>query len=344
MLARNVNMSPFNGPFDLAPEAFNAVGVCIPIHVLTSTMLDGCVVVAPCRQLRIAQQFVCAQVTAIRNVLLDHGFKRVSPDIRNNAGQNVAPALQDSENDGLVGGPAPALTMRTTADIGFVGLNVPRQVVVAVDLGHVLANLVADTPSGLVGNPKLSLQFLGRDAMTRSCEQIHGVEPLLQRRRGTMERRARHRVNMVPAPRAAIGRELCKPGKLSLTPTLGASRDDAKAGFHKVLKARVVIRKLVEKLLNCHILGHFSYLLHQEYTQFSYVCQGDNYLNLCSQRGVPLAVLDVLDSDFRELNDRARQMQGMTPMERRQHLSQLLHSILKKSEKMNTQNDRKNHA
>lgn len=75
----------------------------------------------------------------------------------------------------------------------------------AVNVRHMLANKARHTPSRLVSDPKLALQFLGAHAVPRGGEQVDCVEPELQGRAGLLERRPYSRVQVVTAPLARIG-------------------------------------------------------------------------------------------------------------------------------------------
>ena len=68
-----------------------------------------------------------------------------------------------------------------------------------------LANYMYHTPSRLVCDTKLALQFLGRDAVARRREQEDRIEPHLQWRAGLLKRRPHGRVQVMAAPLAGIG-------------------------------------------------------------------------------------------------------------------------------------------
>jgi hypothetical protein len=91
----------------------------------------------------------------------------------------AALSLHHSEDRGLVGMLIPATTLSTTATltvVGLVHLNRTGERRPAV-FGQHLADFVEHAPRGLVGNAKLSLQLLGRDAATGLGHQEDSVEP-----------------------------------------------------------------------------------------------------------------------------------------------------------------------
>lgn len=71
-------------------------------------------------------------------------------------------------------------------------------------IGKHRANLLEHAPSGLVGNARLPLNLLGRDAATGRGHQVNCMEPDGQRRTRLVKDRVRCGVNMVPAMVAGI--------------------------------------------------------------------------------------------------------------------------------------------
>lgn len=122
-------------------------------------------------------------------------------------------------------------------------LEVPVLRIVTVDLAHVLADFVSHPPSGLVGDAQLPLEFFGRNAMPRRGEQVQRVEPLLERRAGALKWRSDHRMNVIAATGAGIGRVIlkaCPPAELA---ALSAFDDIAMADQHQVRQTGVVVRE-----------------------------------------------------------------------------------------------------
>jgi trehalose-6-phosphatase len=75
---------------------------------------------------------------------------------------------------------------------------------IAINLAHELPDLVAHAEGALVGHAKLALQFHGRHAVPRDAEQVHGEEPVLQRRARLLERRPDARIQVVAAVLALV--------------------------------------------------------------------------------------------------------------------------------------------
>ena len=147
---------------------------------------------------------------------------------------------------------------RLSADVGFVRFNDARKPVVAVHLAHVLADFVAHAKRSRIRDPELALQFLGRDAMPGSREEVHGIEPLLQRRMRAMKDGPDHGENLKPAPRALIGRMATDAVKLARLAALRALDLVAVPKPHEVVQAAIVIRELGHKLVDRRAFCHGS--------------------------------------------------------------------------------------
>jgi len=263
MLPTDVNMSAANTTLQHRPEAVESVGVRDAVDVLPLAMLHNQVRVAFGGKRHIRAIFVRGDGRAFGDIRHDMRNERVALRVRNDLGNNVAAALDHAEHGGLFDLPAVfaplAMLPRLAADVGFVGLDRARQAIVAVNLRHVLADFVAHPPRRFVGDGKLALQFLGRHAMPRRGEQVHGVKPLGQGRMRLVEGRPDHRVNVMTTPRTGIGWHFPDAGEAPFLATLRALKGFAVAKFHQIVKAAIVIRKPPEEILNA---GHrFSPIL-----------------------------------------------------------------------------------
>jgi hypothetical protein len=177
--------------------------------------------------------------------------------------------------DGLTWRTAPALAAgMAAADHRFVGFDMPRKLVVAINFCHVLAQFMRHAPCRLVMHAKLAFEFLRRNSMARCSEQIHRVKPLLQWHASPAERRPYHRMNVVSAI-AGIGghpRELAELAGLTAPLAYDVL---AIPLFEQMRQARIIIRKLCEKVLNSDALCHVS-LQFGHYGISSSIRQADN--------------------------------------------------------------------
>ena len=98
--------------------------------------------------------------------------------------------------------------------------------------------------------------------MTRSSEQVHGIEPRLQGRSGALKRGASAGVNVEAAQLATEGRTLAQFVEFCGFSALRIRAHDLApiTQVHDVQKAGIVIRELCEELFDCQRLSHTSLL------------------------------------------------------------------------------------
>lgn len=121
---------------------------------------------------------------------------------------------------------------------GFIYLNRRASAadrLLAVHSRHVLADFMADPPRRLVRHAKLALEFFSRNAVPCRREQVHRIEPKLERRAGLFEGRANGRVQVVAATAAGIGAFGLDSIPAANGPALGALVRVAEAGVEQVL-------------------------------------------------------------------------------------------------------------
>jgi len=135
---------------------------------------------------------------------------------------NPSAALDGSEHNGAflgrratVGEPlsaqlAPFGLAQLPADERLVGLDLTRELCF-VGFGHELVpDPVEHAPCGLVRHAKLALQVLGRDPASSAGDEVHGVEPQVERRGRPLEDRSLQRVDAEAARRAEPTRTLLR--------------------------------------------------------------------------------------------------------------------------------------
>ena len=212
MLGRHPNMRAADAALQPAPERFNGVGMMDTVCPHLVGVVYRAMHKAEVRQVGVDAPFVRADGRAGLDVARDLGFDVVAAAAFDGRCADVPATLDHAEDDLLVGNAT--LAARHATDPRFVGFDMTAKHGIAVNMAHVLANLVTDAPRRLVCHTNLALQFLGRYAVPRRGEQVHGIEPLLQGRAGPLKGRSLHRVNVMTAPGAGIGRKLaetCKP-------------------------------------------------------------------------------------------------------------------------------------
>lgn len=204
-------------------------------------------------------------------------FQRLTPHVADNARDHIAAPLQHAEHRRLAWGATAALpTLTLPADHGFVGFGMAVKRVIAVHLGHVLANLVPHAPRSFVGDAQLALKFLSRHAMPRRGEQVHGVEPLLEWSTGSLERRSNHRMDVMTAPFARIRGLLFQLVELGFAVTARAIQNLAVAKPHQVVETGFICRKPLVEVCNRERFSHCRNFRYRQYSDWSSVGQGDN--------------------------------------------------------------------
>lgn len=104
-------------------------------------------------------------------------------DVRDDNRLHEAIAFGKAHSDGLARCAATTLPARpATANISLVEFDVTgEQGVETLCLAHKVADWLTDAVCGLVGHPKLALEFLTAHAVTRRAEQIDRIEPRHER-------------------------------------------------------------------------------------------------------------------------------------------------------------------
>ena len=256
-------------PLKHGPERLQGVHVGFAVGPLLAGMFDRQVIVPKGGKDFVRGPFVGADRGPGLDALEYRRNEAKAGSVRNNLGEQFAITLKNAHDNGFALGTAPGesvlFAVPLAADIGFIDFNVIGKRRIAVNRAHVFADQMGHTERRGVGNAQLALQFLGRDAMPRRGEQIHGVKPLLKGRMGLVKRRSNHRVNVMAAPRAGISLLLPDPGKFAVLGTLRAINGFAVAKLHQVIKAGVVIGELLEKILNGWAGEHCYLLLLRRY-------------------------------------------------------------------------------
>ena len=202
----------------------------------------------------------------------------------------------DTEYNGFAFGSAPseALNLRTPpTNIGFVNFDVAGQRRLTINLTHMFADFFSHAKRCWIRNSQLTLQFLRRYAVPCRGEQIHGIEPLLQRCMGPIKHSPDHRINLKTAPRAFIGGGTFNTMKFTSLPALRAFNSLAVAKLEKVVQTRIIIWKLFEKILDCRACKHSCSPINKEI--LAYLLTGVNFIYVyrhsylrCEEFGCPV--------------------------------------------------------
>ena len=170
---------------DVAPHAFDVVGVDSPSDVLFGMVSDSGVEVTESAKPVVAGHFVGVDHLPSGDVLLNHRYEGTGLNVGNDFDNGLAVPFHHTRNDSLSSRSTTALAGPLAADVSLIDFDLPKELEVA--LGHEFADLVEHTPSRLVGDAKLTLQLLGGNARAGGGHEEHGVEPGAQRSGGLVE-------------------------------------------------------------------------------------------------------------------------------------------------------------
>jgi hypothetical protein len=270
-----------------AEERLKGVHVASVAGIFLPAMVNCAVIIAKLVETAISAPFVSVNGRALHYMGFDFAFQRLAARVSHYFRNHLAVAVLHGKDNCFTGGAAPALSRPSAANITLIGLHVAVERALAVDLAKVLADLVRHAQRRIVSAAQLPLNLFARYAVPRGAEQVHDVVPAVQRGMATMEGSSDHRVNAMAAPLAAISFLSADAIKLTwpLALRMRAFKLFAEAGFHQMLKAGVIIRKLPHEVLErrdreFRCLGH-GYALHdQKYSKSGYVRQVDTRVNI----------------------------------------------------------------
>ena len=231
-----------------APKALNRVSVGIARDKDFTRVMDALVLVAH-RFQRIVRDIFISKNRAVRHGPLDNvGHQRCGLRIRHDPGDDSAFAFDHAKN-GSFTSPAGAVMLafarvfvllQTTVKT-FVSFNLAGQFRAIVAFVQHRANLLEYTPCGFIGDAKLPFQLLRTDSAPRAGHQIHRIEPELQRGGRILEDRAAHRMFVMSAKLAAIGR--ARRGTMMLGYLLAFRAENAVwiEPFNELFKASCIV-------------------------------------------------------------------------------------------------------
>ena len=273
MLPADMNMRPANGPLEHGPEGFQRIHVAVAARPFLGAVIDGLMLITKRFERAIRLPFIGADPRALGDLADDLGDERLAGGVGNDLAIHLAVPLKDAEHNGLAGSAPSALAAPLAADISFIGLDMAGQRRLAVERAHVFPDLMRHAEGGRVADAQLALQFLGGHAMPRGREQVHRIEPFLQRYMRAVKGRADHGVNLMAAPCALVGWMTARPVKLTVLAAARAIQRFAAVKLHQIVKARIIVGKLLKKLLNVRAVLHRRILRTHEYGSWGYGCQ-----------------------------------------------------------------------
>lgn len=257
-MASDVVVHARKTPLNQAPESLNRVRVNVARDVDLGAVIDSMMLVSACAESDVSVPFVCENHSARKNVLFDDSFQRGSLRVIGQNSLDAALPLRDADHGLLAqfvaGHRATAAALALAAEIGFVNLNLARELAAVASRpdGFVIqhgANLLEHAPRGFVGHACLTLNLLCRDAAARLRHEVDRVEPQLQRRGRLVKDRVRRGVDVVTAVVARVGRAARYAVMQGLTATLDAVRSAVRVeAAEQPLQTRGIVRELLLKV------------------------------------------------------------------------------------------------
>ena len=257
-----MNVGATDAFFEMTPEAFNAVHVKLAPDIFFRVMVHDFVPVGAILSERaISNALICADRAAALNIGENNRRKRCLVGVPHRPGPQGAFPLQHAEHDRLsarsVTATDPAsLALLLATDERLVDFHVTRERPCVVGICHVLAYFMRHAPRGLVGAAELAFQFLRRDAVPGRGHQIHGKEPVGERRARLLKWSTDTRINVVAAILAGV-RAAFRDPMISGFNTASRTDDGRSAvlNFHDLVQARRVGRVLGLELFE-GVLAH----------------------------------------------------------------------------------------
>ena len=237
-----------NRPFEHRPKGFQGVHVNIPTRPFFLAVIDHSVVITEPGKNAVRHPFIGTNPRPLGDIIDDLRDQGTATSRRNDFGIKFTVPLKDAEHDGLPGSSTTPFAGPFAANVGFIDLDVTRKRRIAINQPHVLPNLVGYPKGRRIGNAQLALNLFRRDTMARGGEQVHRIEPLLERHVRAMKGRSDHWVNVMTAPLALVGRFLADAMVLPALATLRTIKRVAVAKLHQVVQAGIVVREALEKI------------------------------------------------------------------------------------------------
>src|SRR5574337_313432 len=193
LLARLV-VDAMNPALQDGPHGLNAVSVDAIADVFARAVVDGIALEEQPTEAVIGRVLVAVDRAACFDVLVDRGVQRGDIHVPDRQGDSAPAALTHAEDGGFSHGAAPELLALARVLVGFQAADV--RLVHFDDAGEDfqvraarLAQPPENEPRGLLRDADLLRQLQAADALARRDEQVHGIEPFMERNVAALEDR-----------------------------------------------------------------------------------------------------------------------------------------------------------
>lgn len=235
--------------FQLAPEAFNGVGMHVAPDVFFAPVINVLVVISRLLNATVACPFIGHDVGADAYVMPDEGHNGRSLGILYNLGPDMAVSGNSTHHRGFAFKGAPAFSASfLSANIGFIHFHSARKLIGF--LAHHGMDLILHSPSTFISNSKVALKLFSGNAVLGLAHKIDGEIPACKGRSGLMKYGVSRRGKLVATVGTAVNLLGANAVKASLLFALGAGISLAVSLLKEIFQAGIFIRKLGFEGLN----------------------------------------------------------------------------------------------
>jgi hypothetical protein len=257
IIPADVVIDASNAVLGQAPESLDRVRMRVARDVNLRRVVDALVLVSHPFERVVGRVFVGKDRAFWHRALDDVRHQGCALGVWDNLGNDSAFALDHTENRSLADSTsaemllfARVLVFLQAAERAFVHFDLAGQLRAVIAFIEHRANLFEHAPRAFVGDAKFTLKLLCRNSAPRLRHQVNRVKPELQRGGRVLKDRAPHRMLMMAAKLAAIGRS--RLNSMMLGDFLA---------FRAINSIR--IKPLNERSKTSRVIGIFPLKLHQ---------------------------------------------------------------------------------
>lgn len=161
--------------FDLRPETFDGIGVCISENIYLFSVWDCIVSITHRWKSFINQIFIGENMSAFIDVCINYCHYCISLCVLYFAGFQLATAFNDSQYGGFTFRSAPTLAFAPSTKVAFVNFYIAIKRLMILKKHR--ANLLAHTPSSLISNARFAFNLFSRNATACLYHQVNHIKP-----------------------------------------------------------------------------------------------------------------------------------------------------------------------
>lgn len=239
-------MAAIDRPLQLAPKAYNRIGMASPADIFLSAMVNDLVLITEFSHVIICRVFVGMNLGSWLNhgsyvIYGVHGLYNID-----NLRRNPATTIRDPEHSSLTSDTPSSFSGSFPAHIGLISLAFTKELAGAIL--RELTDFVSHPPCCLVGDAQLTLQLFGGYSIAAGGHKKHREKPRNKGSCGLVKYSSRTGVRLISAPRATIGATLHNWIATILLPALRASAAIGPTGLEREFKTGALIGEITLKI------------------------------------------------------------------------------------------------